>query len=439
MKVSPARKAALNALEKYRRQGTAPADSLNDEVRKSGLDKRDAALAMRLCYGVLQNMMYCDYCIDVYSSRNTNLIEPKVRDILRLSVYQILFADKIPVSAAVNEGVEICRLSGRRRACGFVNAVLRCVAEKNIPDLPGKNTEEFLSVKYSYPRQHVKDLVRRIGFEETEKLFAFCNEPAAVSAQINTLKTSADLVLEEFSGAAHPHPWLQDCVEIIGAGDISLLPAYREGKFYIQDAAARLAVTAASPLPGMNVLDACSAPGGKSFAAAIMMKNRGRILACDKNANRLNRVSEGAGTLGFSIIETKVLNAEEPGEVGSFDLVIADAPCSGFGTIRKKPEIRYKSPGDIEKLPDIQTGILNGLKDCVTDGGVLLYSVCTFRTEENESVVNRFIKDNPNFVPEGFSLPKPIGDVGSGIITIWPHLFGTDGFFICKLRKIYES
>ncbi|MCL1829014.1 MAG: 16S rRNA (cytosine(967)-C(5))-methyltransferase RsmB [Oscillospiraceae bacterium] len=435
MTVSPARKAALRLLEIYRRQGSGFGNPSDKEIKRLNLDIRDAALAKRLYSGVLQNTTVCDYYIDLYSEVKPSAIEPTVRDILRLSAYQILFTDKIPFSAAVFEGVELCKQSGRERACGFVNAVLRRISGENLPEIPGEGTGEYLSIKYSHPLSHVNDFIDRLGYAATEKLLAVHNEPAAVFAQINTLRTSADILLAEMKEKTRPHPWIFDCVEVYGTGDISELPAYNEGKLYIQDPASKLAVYAAAPEPGMSVLDACAAPGGKSFAAAVMMKNRGSITACDKNTEKLKNIERGASLMGFTIIKTRIADARSPSEIGEYDIVIADAPCSGFGTIGKKPEIRYKTYKEIDGLPEIQYQILCGLASHVAEGGVLLYSVCSFRTEENESVIKRFLTERPDFAPEGFALPGPCGYAERGMITLWPHIHGTDGFFICKLRK----
>ena len=230
---------------------------------------------------------------------------------------------------------------------------------------------------------------------------------------------------------------LQDnCFHLIGAGDISGLRAYKDGLIYVQDTAARLAVEVAAPRPGDYVIDGCSAPGGKAFASAISMMNTGRVTAFDIAVAKLRHITDGAKRMGLSIIDAKHMDAAVPAPefLSAADIVIADVPCSGFGVIRKKPDIRYKKEADIAALPDIQRDIISGLSTCVKPGGVLLYSTCTVMQRENEDVVKWFLEKNRLFSLESFSLPG-IGTISDGMLTLWPHLHGTDGFFICKLRK----
>ena len=440
-----AREAALTVLERCRRDQAFSDALLGSVMQTAGLDSKDRALCTRLCYGVLQNMLLCDFYIDNYVSRAQKL-EPKVRDILRLSVYQMLLMDKIPSHAAVNEGVELCRKYGFARASGLVNAVLRRISEnkEKLPPIPDKDINKYLSIKYSTPIGLVKKLTEEFGTDFAEKLLNANNETAPLTIQVNTLKTAASELrsaLEAKGLELTPHEITPDCFELTGAGDLSELEECRNGLFYVQDAAARLAVLAAGPKPGDTVLDACSAPGGKSFAAAIMMNNRGKINALDIHDNKLIRVREGSERLGISIVATGVMDAAKPDANlrEGFDLVIADVPCSGLGVIRKKPDIRYKDMKNIEKLPEMQLAILNGLSSCVKPGGVLLYSTCTVLEKENGGVVDRFLQDHREFSAESFDLPAPINTVESGRLSLYPHIHHTDGFFVCKLRKKNEN
>lgn len=428
-----ARTAALLALARCRRDGAWSDAVLDGIIRNAGLDSRDAALASRLCYGVQQNMFLCDYYINAYSSVRTSRMEPKVLDILRMSVYSMLFLDRVPDRAAVNEAVEICKNGGNKRAAGLVNAVLRRVSENrdNLPAIPGEGTAEYLSIRYSHPQWLVKAYLGRIGYAETERLLIANNETPRICAQVNTLKTTADTLC---SADAQMHPWMPDCV-FLPEGANGLEPV-KSGFAYVQDPAARLAVLAAAPQPGMAVLDACAAPGGKSFAAAILMRDDGSILSCDLHEKKLGRIRSGAERLGLHIIETMALDARNAASLGrQFDVVIADVPCSGLGVIRKKPDIRYKNADELVGLPEIQRNILRGLSACVKPGGVLLYSTCTLLEAENEGVCSQFLAENTAFTAEAFSLPEPIGRAESGMFTFWPHIHGTDGFFVCKMRK----
>lgn len=440
-----AREAALTVLERCRRDQAFSDALLGSVMQTAGLDSKDRALCTRLCYGVLQNMLLCDFYIDKFVSKAQKL-EPKVRDILRLSVYQILLLDKIPSHAAVNEGVELCRKYGFARASGLVNAVLRRITENKdkLPPIPDKDIKEFLSIKYSTPPELVKKLTDEFSIDFTEGLLRANNEAAPLTVQVNTLKTTASelrFALEAKGIELTPHVIIPDCFELNGAGDLTELEECGNGLFYVQDAAARIAVLAAAPKPGDTVLDACSAPGGKSFAAALMMNNSGKISAFDIHDNKLIRVREGSLRLGIDIITTGVMDAAKPdaGLRETFDIVIADVPCSGLGVIRKKPDIRYKDMKEIDKLPETQLAILNGLSSCVRPGGVLLYSTCTVLEKENGGVVDRFLKDHGEFSAESFVLPSPIDEVASGRLSLYPHVHHTDGFFVCKLRKKNEN
>ena len=440
-----AREAALTVLERCRRDQAFSDALIGSVISTFGLDSKDSALCTRLCYGVLQNMLLCDFYIDEYASKAQKL-EPKVRDIMRLSVYQILFMDRIPSHAAVSEGVELCKKLGFERASGLVNAVLRRIAENkdSLPAIPDKDVNHKLSIKYSTPVPLVKRLTDEFGIDFAEDFLKANNEAAPMTIQVNTLKTTAQALissLESKGVETKQHEALQDCLEISGTGDIAALEEYKNGLFYVQDAAARLAVLASGVKLGDTVLDACSAPGGKSFAAAIMMQNTGKILSCDIHKNKLTRVSDGAKRLGINIISTGVMDAAKPDEaIGeTFDLVIADVPCSGLGVIRKKPDIRYKDLKEIEKLPETQLAILEGLSKCVKPDGTLLYSTCTVLNAENSGVIDRFLKEHKDFSAEGFDLPEPIGRAENGRLSLYPHIHHTDGFFICKLRKHNES
>lgn len=440
-----AREAALTVLERCRRDQAFSDALIGSVIQTTGLDSKDSALCTRLSYGVLQNMLLCDFYIDKYASKAQQL-EPKVRDIMRLSVYQILFMDRIPTHAAVSEGVELCKKLGFARASGLVNAVLRRIAENKdfLPAIPDKDMNVYLSIKYSTPAPLVKKLTDEFGSDFTEGFLKANNEAAPLTIQVNTLITTAEELrssLESKGVGTKLHEILPDCLEISGAGDITALAEYKNGLFYVQDVAARLAVLATGAKSGDAVLDACSAPGGKSFALALMMKNCGEMLSCDIHENKLARVIEGAERLGIDIISTGVMDASKPSEDtrGAFDLVLADVPCSGLGVIRKKPDIRYKDLKEIEKLPETQLSILEGLSACVKPGGTLLYSTCTVLNAENGGVIDHFLSKHKEYSAEGFTLPEPIGKSETGRLNLYPHIHHTDGFFICKLRKHNES
>ena len=436
------REIALDALIACRKNSAWPDSYLRAAARKEKLDERDAALAAKLCYGVLQNDRLLDFYIDTFCVQKANHLEPIVLDILRLGAYQMLFLTKIPESAAVNESVELAKRRGAGRASGLVNAVLRRISENSdaLPEIPRDDETKYLSIKYSYPEWIVRRAALLLGPAEAEAFLKSGNEPAPTVIQTNTLKilpAALQAEIDSFGAEAVMHPWLDGCFTLSKAGNIDTLPAFREGRFMVQDAAAFLAAGASGVKPGMTVIDVCAAPGGKSFACAIKMENNGTIRSYDIHTKKLGLIADGAKRLGISIITADSADArtlkEELAETA--DAVIADVPCSGLGIIRKKPDIRRKREEDISSLPEIQSAILDNVCAYVKPGGVLLYSTCTVLPEENQNVTDGFLSRHAEFSAEAFSLPQPIGDVPSGSLTLWPQRYGTDGFYICRMRK----
>lgn len=437
-----AREVALLTLVSCEKQGAWSEGALKKNIRTAKLDARDGALATRLCAGTLQNRMLLDFYLDGFSTVKVEKLEPKVLQALRLGVYQMLFLDRVPVSAAVNTSVELARKHSRNpKSPGFVNGVLRAMSRR-LDDLPkpqGRQAE-VLSIRYSHPLWLTEELLAQLGREETEALLTLHNAEPPMYAQLNPLKTSPERLAARWEAegvTALPHPWLEGCFTLSGTGDLERLHSFAEGLFTIQDPAARLCVLAAGPSSGMEVLDVCAAPGGKSFAAAQMMENKGRIVSCDIHAHKQALIEKGAQRLGLSCIQAATQDGKAPRAefVRAFDLVMADVPCSGLGVIRKKPDIRYKDPDPLAGLPAVQRAILDNVADYVKPGGVLLYSTCTVRRGENEDVVAGFLDRHKNFTLEEFELPQPLGRVEEGQLTLWPHRHGTDGFFIAKLRR----
>lgn len=424
------RDAALTALIACRRADAWSDGALKDAV--AGLDRREAALASRLCYGVVQNRLLLDFWIGQFARGK---VQPVVADILRLALYQLQFMDKIPASAAVNEAVEQAKRRANPVAARFVNGVLRAVLRTGELPLP-----EDLSTRYSHPAALVELFQAEFGAETTERLLKSHNTAPATVLQVNTLRTDANALtqaLKEAGASVTAHPWLPDCLCVSGTGNLEQLETYQKGWFYAQDAAAKLAVLAAVPEAGMRVLDCCAAPGGKSFAAAIAMQNHGTLISCDIHPHKLPLIERGAQRLGVSILTTRLQDAATPVEQWreSMDVVLADVPCSGLGVIRKKPEIRYKDLAQTEVLPALQREILTCQAEYVRPGGVLVYSTCTILRRENEDVVAAFLEQRPDFALETVHFPAgaPISD--GAATTLLPCDQGTDGFFICKFRR----
>ncbi len=411
-----AREAALRALTACRKNGAWSDGALKELL--VGLDRREAALASQLCYGVLQNRMLLDFWLSGFVRGK---VQPVVQDILRLALYQIRFLDKIPASAAVNEAVEQTKRSANVQASRLVNGVLRSILRTEVLPQPTD-----LATKYSHPQPLVDLLFAQYG-DKTEALLKSHNEAPKTVLQVNTLKTTAAKVamaLEEIGASYIPHESLTNCLYVSGTGNLEHLDIFRDGWVYVQDAAARMAAQTAELKPGMKVLDCCAAPGGKSFAAAIAMENEGELTSCDIHRHKLKLIENGAARLGISILSARLQNAAElvPQWENAMDAVICDVPCSGLGVIRKKPDIRYKDLAQTERLPELQGRILANQANYVKKNGVLIYSTCTILRRENEAVAEAFLQTHPDFISEGMKTYLPCDD-------------NTDGFFICKLRR----
>lgn len=438
-----AREAAMLTLNTCQRQGGWSDGVLKKQLAAAQLDSRDAALATQLCFGVLQNQMLLDFYLSKFSNIPLKRMESKVLQILRLGAYQMLFLDKIPQSAAVNSAVTMAKAHCKNaRASGMVNGILRSLARSvdQMPTIPAHDQAEYLSTLYSHPKWLVEAYIQAVGEEEAARLMAANNSQPPTAVMVNTVRTTAEeltALLTEERVSVQPHPWLDDCLLLSRTGDLEQLEAFRQGLFYVQDAASRLSILAANPKPGMKVLDCCAAPGGKSFAMAIAMGNEGTITSCDLHPHKKRLIQAGADRLGLDIITPVTADGKvfRPEWEGAFELVLVDAPCSGLGVIRKKPDIRYKDPEPLAELPSIQMDILENASRYVRPGGTLVYSTCTVLRRENEAVAQAFLARHGDFKAETFTLPGEIGDVPSGMITLWPHRHGTDGFFICKMRK----
>lgn len=428
MRAANGREAALEAMRRMRRAGDFSSDAVDGVITQSALEPREAAFCTRIVRETLQNLYFIDHYLNLWSNTPTKRLEPAVLDILRISAAQLLFMDRVPPSAAVNEGVKLCANSGCKRASGLVNSVLRRVSEHRgtLPEIPGEGTAEYLSTRYSHALWQVRELIERRGYDGARSVLERNNAEPPLTLQTNTLRTTAEELADMlraagFEPVAGASPGE---LRLRGAGRADLLQGYSEGLFYVQDGAARLAVRESGVKPGMTVLDACAAPGGKSFGAAIQMNGAGRIISCDVQEKKLRRISDGAARLGLDCIETRRMDARRPAEelIGAADVVIADAPCSGLGVIAKKPEIRFKSESDLEALPGIQLDILRGLAECVKPGGTLLYSTCTLRKCENEDVIAAFLSEN-----SGFEVQE--------MRTLWPDIDDSDGFFVCRMVR----
>lgn len=432
------REAAVRALLACEERGAWSDEILNAIFYREKLPERETALAQRICCGVLQQQAAIDEYLKPYLKGKK--LKPAVRCILRAAVYQLVFLDRIPVSAAVNTAVELTKKLSNAGAAGLVNAVLRRLAADPLPALPSGSDAGSLSVRYSHPEWLTARFLERLGAENTRKLLEADNSVPPTCVRVNRLKSDRETVLrflKEENCRAEPIPHFPDFIGVSGVSPAELA-CFRNGLITVQDPAAALPVLAAEPKPGMRVLDACAAPGGKSFLLAQLLENRGEILSCDIHEKKLRKIREGARRLGITIIGTAAADAREKAgrAADSYDLVLADVPCSGMGVIRKKPEIRYKDPKELKGLPEIQRNILDNLAGLVRVGGQLVYSTCTLLREENEEVTGAFLREHPEFERTALRLPEPFGDVPSGELTVWPYEYATDGFYLCRMTRL---
>ena len=434
-----ARETALHALMACRVSGAWSNGVLKEYIRRDRLDSRDAALATRLCYGVVQNRGKLDFYLQQLLTGKLKDLHPVVRDILHLGLYQIYALDKVPDSAAVNEAVTLTKKYNRNpKAASLVNGVLRnAVRTKGTLKEPTSYAD-----KYSHPDPLISLLKANVPKGKLEPMLIANNAAPQTVVQVNTLRTDAQAltkVLEEEGLSVQPHGWMENALVIGGTGNLEQLPSFQNGLYYVQDPAAKLTALCAK-LPqdrDIRLLDCCAAPGGKSFASAIAMGGRGSITSCDVHEHKVELIRNGAARLGLTNITAQCQDATafRPEWEESMDCVIADVPCSGLGIIRKKPDIRYKNLSELEELPGLQLQILRNQARYVKKGGVLMYATCTILRRENEDVVAAFLEENKEFYREPLELPDEIGNREDGMLTLIPGEYDTDGFFICRLRR----
>ena len=433
-----ARETALNVLIACRKEDGWSNGILKEYLSRDKLDGRDAALATRLCYGVVQNRLLLDHYLAQLLTGKVKNLHPAVRDILHMGLYQLYKMDKIPQSAAVNESVTLAKKYCRKlpSAPGLVNGVLR----NAVRTLGQLKEPTGWQEKYSHPQKLIDLLKPYVGSKAMEPMLRANNDIPPTVVQVNTLRTTVENLISRLEGEGimvTPHAWLADCLVLSGTGSIDSLDTFKEGLFYVQDAAAKLSVACAAITPGQRVLDCCAAPGGKSFAAAMALGGSGHITSCDVYEHKTVLIQKGARRLGLENLDVQCRDASQfvPQWENVMDTVIADVPCSGYGIIRKKPDIRYKDPDTMKDLPALQLRILENQSRYVKPGGLLLYSTCTLVREENEGVVERFLARHPEFTPEPLPLPQVFPKNESGMLALIPGEYDTDGFFICRLRK----
>ena len=403
--------------------------TLDNALKNSDMSEADKRLASALFYGVTEKKITLDYRISGLSSRPVKQLDPSVLTALRMGLYQLVYLDRIPPHAAINETVDLCS----KKTAGFVNAILRAHTRNPKISLPEKSEgARYLSIAYSVCLPLAEKFIECFGMEKAEDILSGFDNTPDTTLRTNTLKISRDELLGKIEGA---RPTDNSPTGIHVKGSVRQLYGFDDGLFFVQDEASQICVEALDAKEGQTLLDICSCPGSKSFGAAINMKNEGNILSFDLHANKLSLVLSGADRLGIDIIKVRECDGRRliPELEGRADRVLCDVPCSGFGVLAKKPELRYKDPKESEALPKIQLDILENACRYVKSGGVLVYSTCTLLPDENELNIARFLENHPEF-----SLcPWQVGDIcaSRGMLTLYPHVHGTDGFFIAKLTR----
>ena len=442
--MSNPRNTALNVLMKIEQDNAYSNIALNNAIRENKLSGVDSSFVSALVYGVLERKITLDYIIKQYSKIPLRKIEIKTKMILRLGILQLIFMDKIPESAAVNESVNLAKKHKLQKSSGFINGILRSItrsAEKyKLPDK--SDTVLYYSVKYSAPQELVKLWINSYGELNTEQLLKSLGGRPKICARVNTLKNDKNSLIAELAKEnvkAEEIPFLENAVSLTETGSIERLSAYKSGKLHIQDASSQLCVDFLSPKPREVLLDICSAPGGKSFTAAQYMCDRGKIFACDLYDHKLKLISDGAKRLGIhSIVTLKRDGASSDVSLPLADKILCDVPCSGLGILSRKPEIRYKDNLITADLPELQYKILCQSAQYLANGGRLVYSTCTLNPAENNKNARRFLEEHPDFYGVKLSLPPQINraiDENDYEITLMPHTSGTDGFYIAVFGK----
>ncbi len=441
-----ARQAVLDGLDSVFAQGAYSAIVLDRIVKEAALDRRDVGFATRLFYGVLERSVTLDYCITSYANKPLSKLDLQVVNILRMGLYQLKYMDAMPDSAAVNESVKLIGYVKKQSAKGFVNALLRrFIREGKAFPMPDgkKDALSALAVETACPKWILSLWKKQYGMEFARQTALSMLAAPNVNLRVNPLCTTTDALEEELTVAGFAvqrESALPDCLSITQtAQSLDALESFQKGAFYVQDIASQYCVKVLSAKPGERILDVCAAPGGKSIGAAMDMENKGEILAFDLYEHKVKLIQQNAQRLGLSVIKADLGDAAvyRP-EIGLFDRVLCDVPCSGLGVMRRKPEIRQKDEKDVKALPALQYKILCNAARYLKTGGVLIYSTCTVNQEENTAVCKRFLKEHDSFAAE--PIEESIGGLKDecGMLLL-PQLTGSDGFYFAKLRKIKDN
>ena len=422
--------------------------ALNKYFNANEFSSIDKAFATELVYGTIRWKLTLDTVIAAFSKLRLEKLSPWILNILRLGSFQILKMSKVPVSAACNESVRLAGRYGHRASAGFVNAVLRNIARSGIGGiLPSKEEDPagYLSVMYSYPQWLTEKYIELFGKKFTEDLLDAGNETPELTVRTNTLKTTPQELIEKLEAEgvrAVSGRYAAEAVNLVcRLLPVAELKAFQEGLFQVQEESSMLPGAVLDPKPGGIVLDACAAPGGKATHLAQLMGNRGTVIARDIHEHKLKLIAESSARLGISIIKSELCDSALPdaADEGKFDRVLLDAPCTGLGIVKRKPDIKWaRETEDIGSITALQKNLIQTVSRAVKPGGVMVYSTCTVLPEENGGVVKDFLERNPEFEADDIApyLPPGLASRAEGcMLQTWPNIDGIDGFFTARLKR----
>ncbi len=428
--MTDARNTAFSVLFSIEKNSSYSNLLLSDASLKSGLSVTERRFAHRIVKTVLERKLTVDYNLSLYLKQPLKKLDPRVLTILRIGACQLLFMDKIPAPAAVDESVKLTKKRGCAFASGLVNAVLRKILSNGAVLPENDGSIKYLSVKYSFPEYTVERLINYYGRDSAERIMSSSLGKSNIYIRKNTLKNE-DLSLE-YENADFP----ENCLILKNGDSFTESDDFKKGLFHVQDLSSQLCCFVLSPKKGETVIDVCASPGGKSMTAAQMMENNGNIISCDIYEHKLKLINDTAERLGVKIIKTVMRDgADSSSSLPMADRILCDVPCSGLGVTGKKPEIKYKDEKEISALPDLQYAILENSCRFLKKGGKLVYSTCTLLPEENAFVCSRFLNNHPEF--GAVHIDDEISGFRDGeTLTVMPYDYDCDGFFIAAFERI---
>ncbi|PWW44279.1 MULTISPECIES: 16S rRNA (cytosine(967)-C(5))-methyltransferase RsmB [Paenibacillus] len=446
-----ARALAVKVLSAVEQEGAYSNLELNRRLKEAELSPADAGLATELVYGTIARRNTLDYFLERYVAKGVFKLQPWVRSLLRISVYQMLYLDRIPEHAVVSEAVNLAKKLGHQGISGMVNGVLRNMIrnrdELRIPE--HLSAAERISLEHSHPLWMVERWISHYGEETAEAICRANNEPPAVSVRVNTTMTTREKLMQEMESTGaivEPSRLSPDGILVRSGGNMAHTSWYRDGLLSVQDESSMLVAEAVGPEDGQTVLDCCAAPGGKTAHMAEKMQDRGRIVANDVHAHKRQLIMDQADRLGLSCIDAvtgDALDLDKRYPEESFDRILLDAPCSGLGVIRRKPDVKWtKTAEDIQDISNLQRELLDRVAPLLKPGGILVYSTCTIEPAENEHRIADFLARHPEYKAAKDSAWSGMETadlkVVNGGVQILPQYAHSDGFFIARLTRIAD-